>query len=208
MVHLTERRLAGVVSALLMTILVLGTADIVDDYHSGVSTLHLLTEAIVMIAAAGGYLMLVARLLLVGRTAAEMSATFETTQRDAERWRREASTHIERLASAMDVQFDRWGLTSAEREVTLLLLEGCGLRDVAERRGVKDRTIRAQAQAVYNKAGVAGRAELSAFFLQDLLPSRSRARSEATRRTLGLARLEPVEEGAAASDVGSAAISS
>ena len=36
-------------------------------------------------------------------------------------------------------------------------------------RGAGERTVRQQALAVYAKAGLAGRAELAAFFLEDLL---------------------------------------
>ena len=34
-----------------------------------------------------------------------------------------------------------------------------------------ERTVRDQAGAIYRKSGLAGRAELSAYFLEDLLPS-------------------------------------
>ncbi len=51
----------------------------------------------------------------------------------------------------------------------LLLLKGLSLRDVAQARSTSERTVRQQALAVYRKAGLAGRAELAAFFLEDLL---------------------------------------
>ena len=70
---------------------------------------------------------------------------------------------------AIDRQFDRWELTPAEREVGLLLLKGLSLREIAEVRGTSERTTREQARNVYRKGGLAGRAELSAFFLEDLL---------------------------------------
>jgi DNA-binding CsgD family transcriptional regulator len=41
--------------------------------------------------------------------------------------------------------------------------------EVAKVRGTSERTARDQARAIYRKAGVSGRAELSAFFLEDLL---------------------------------------
>ena len=37
-------------------------------------------------------------------------------------------------------------------------------------RETRERTVREQARAVYRKAGLGGRSELSAFFLEDLLP--------------------------------------
>jgi DNA-binding NarL/FixJ family response regulator len=42
------------------------------------------------------------------------------------------------------------------------------VKEIAER-ATSERTIRAQAAALYTKAGLTGRAALSAFFLEDLL---------------------------------------
>jgi DNA-binding NarL/FixJ family response regulator len=94
---------------------------------------------------------------------------------EAERWRAEARHLIEGLGEAIDRQFERWGLSPAEREVGLLLLKGLSHHEIADLRGVSERTVRQQAQALYKKAGLAGRAELSAYFLEDLLGPRARA---------------------------------
>lgn len=93
----------------------------------------------------------------------------EVARVQGQRWRSEARTLLTGLGDAIDAQFSRWNLTEAEREVALLLLKGLSLKEVAAVRATTERTIRAQAQAVYAKAGVNGRAALSAFFLEDLL---------------------------------------
>ncbi|HVP62222.1 MAG TPA: LuxR C-terminal-related transcriptional regulator [Myxococcaceae bacterium] len=67
-------------------------------------------------------------------------------------------------------------VTEAEREVALLLLKGLSLREIAGLRETSERTVRHQSLAVYRKAGLAGRAELSAYFLEDLLGPRQRER--------------------------------
>jgi len=61
--------------------------------------------------------------------------------------------------------FARWRLTRAEQEVAWLLLKGVSLQDIGAARNTSPRTARDQASAVYRKAGVAGRAELSALLL-------------------------------------------
>ncbi|MBL7688980.1 MAG: hypothetical protein JNJ49_13170 [Bdellovibrionaceae bacterium] len=43
------------------------------------------------------------------------------------------------------------------------------LKEVAEVRKTSERTARTQSAAIYVKAGLAGRSELAAFFLKDLL---------------------------------------
>ena len=53
--------------------------------------------------------------------------------------------------------------------MALLLLKGLSLKEISLVRGVSEKTARAQSFAVYAKSGLGGRAELSAFFLEDLL---------------------------------------
>jgi DNA-binding CsgD family transcriptional regulator len=93
----------------------------------------------------------------------------EVARVEGQRWRSEARTLLNGLGEAIDQQFSRWNLTEAEREVALLLLKGLSLKEAAQVRATSERTIRAQARSLYAKAGVSGRAALSAFFLEDLL---------------------------------------
>ena len=93
---------------------------------------------------------------------------------DARRWNAEAQPVLDGLGRAIDRQFDRWGLTPAEREVALLQLKGLRHRAIAELRHTSERTVRQQALAIYRKSGLDGRSDLAAFFLEDLLlPSQS-----------------------------------
>ena len=93
----------------------------------------------------------------------------EVARLEGQRWRSESRALLAGLGDAIDDQFSRWNLTEAEREVALLLLKGLSLKEVAAVRATTERTIRAQARAIYSKAGLTGRAALSAFFLEDLL---------------------------------------
>jgi DNA-binding CsgD family transcriptional regulator len=93
----------------------------------------------------------------------------EVARLQGQRWRNESRALLAGLGEAIDSQFSRWNLTEAERDVALLLLKGFSLKEVAAIRATTERTIRAQARAIYSKAGLTGRASLSAFFLEDLL---------------------------------------
>ena len=84
-------------------------------------------------------------------------------------WRDETRALLKGLGEAIDRQFLTWKLTEAEREVGLLILKGLSLKEIAATRVTSERTIRAQARSIYAKAGLSGRAALSAFFLEDLL---------------------------------------
>lgn len=93
----------------------------------------------------------------------------EIARVQGQRWRADARGYLDGLGAAIEAQFSRWNLTEAEREVALLLLKGLSSKEVAQVRAVTERTVREQARAIYTKAGLSGRAALSAFFLEDLL---------------------------------------
>ena len=84
-------------------------------------------------------------------------------------WRDETRALLKGLGEAIDRQFLTWKLSEAERQVGLLILKGLSLKEIAAVRVTSERTIRAQARSIYAKAGLSGRAALSAFFLEDLL---------------------------------------
>ncbi len=73
------------------------------------------------------------------------------------------------LHAEMQRQFDRWGLSPSEKEVALLLIKGLSMREIATLRDVREKTIRQQATGIYAKSGYAGRHELAAHFVEDLL---------------------------------------
>jgi DNA-binding NarL/FixJ family response regulator len=93
----------------------------------------------------------------------------ELARAQGERWRAEARAHLIGLGQAIEAQFARWNLTDAEREVALLLLKGLSHKEIAAVRATSERTIREQARSLYAKAGLTGRAAVSAFFLEDLI---------------------------------------
>jgi putative tricarboxylic transport membrane protein len=76
------------------------------------------------------------------------------------------------LGEEIDRQFDTWALTAAEREIALLILKGLRHKEIASLRNTTERTVRQQALAVYKKAGLDGRTDLAAFFLEDFLAPR------------------------------------
>lgn len=73
------------------------------------------------------------------------------------------------LGDVVSAQFEAWGLTPAERDVGLMALKGLDVADIARLRGVAEGTVRAQLTRIYAKAGVSGRAQFAAWFVEDLL---------------------------------------
>ncbi|MGR3802749.1 helix-turn-helix transcriptional regulator [Marinibacterium profundimaris] len=79
------------------------------------------------------------------------------------------------LARTIERQFDSWGLTPAERDVGFLALKGLDVSEIAALRGAAQGTVRAQLTRIYAKAGVSGRAQFGAWFVEDLLDEGLRA---------------------------------
>lgn len=164
-----DSRMRGLLGVALASIVIGGTADLVMDRPESWLTFHVFFE---MLMIAGALIMATA--LWLGwrrseRAAAELRASLATHRDERDRWQASARSALEGLGRAVDEQFTRWRLTPAEREVALLLLKGYGHKQVAALTGRGERTVRQHAGVVYEKSGLGGRAELAAYFLQDLM---------------------------------------
>ncbi|HEY5677494.1 MAG TPA: helix-turn-helix transcriptional regulator [Myxococcales bacterium] len=158
-----------ILMALFGAIGILTGADIVMDCIGGADAGHVLFEGAVFAVAAGGLALLWRRIAAARTEAGALHRDLARARADAARWRSDSRALLSGLGAAIDRQFAAWGLSGAEREVGLLLLKGMSLKEIAQIRETSERTARQQALALYRKAGIAGRAELSAFFLEDLL---------------------------------------
>jgi DNA-binding NarL/FixJ family response regulator len=143
--------------------------DYLSDAPAHDARLHAAIELSFMAVAVVAAMFSWSRFVTLRRRERLLARDLYRARAEAQRWKTEASDVLRGLGAAIDSQFERWGLSSAEREVALLLLKGLSHKDVAEVRGTSEKTVRQQSLAVYRKAGLAGRAELSAFFLEDLL---------------------------------------
>lgn len=158
-----------VVSAILLLIAVMVGFDIFNDSKEGVVAWHVLVEgAVAGLALVGVYYLLRGNFALKNRLQKEIQ-DFTRFRAEAEAWRADSKKYLDGLSKAIDQQLSKWNLTAAEKEVAFLLLKGLSLKEVAEARKTSEKTARVQSMAIYSKAGIAGRSELSAFFLEDLL---------------------------------------
>ncbi|MDT8438615.1 MAG: LuxR C-terminal-related transcriptional regulator [Wenzhouxiangellaceae bacterium] len=143
--------------------------DLLADHAAGADPWHVIFEMLILIIAAASMLVLIRRDWVRRRRMRALAAGLEHARVSSQQWRARYQETINGLAQAIQAQFHEWQLSEAEAEIGLLLLKGLGLKEIAAVRGTSERTVRDQARAVYRKAGVANRASLSAFFLEDLL---------------------------------------
>lgn len=158
-----------VVTVILLAIGALTITDVVADWSSGGSAAHLAAELLLAQLVAGGLAWLWMDDFRQRRRAAEMNQALDHARGEATLWRERHADVLSGLSRAIDQQLEAWTLTPVEKEVAMLLLKGLSFKEIAAVRGTSERTVRQQAGAVYAKSGLTGRAELAAFFLEDLL---------------------------------------
>ena len=149
--------------------LFLGLELIDDPDASGLDLVLELLEIVPIVLTSVGLVLLFRMTRRQREDQVKLIGELEIARAQGQRWRAEARAHLNGLGQAIDAQFSRWNLTEAEREVALLLLKGLSHKEIAAIRATSERTVREQARWLYAKAGLAGRASLSAFFLEDLI---------------------------------------
>ncbi len=111
-------------------------------------------------------------LLIIGGQTLSLIAigwTLAAFWREHGRYREVVRTASGQLLETINRRFDVWGLTESEREVALLLIKGLSVGEIARARNSRPGTVKSQSNAVYRKAGLRGRCELAAYFVEDLL---------------------------------------
>jgi DNA-binding CsgD family transcriptional regulator len=130
--------------------------DIVSDFlDDSESVLHIAVELLVFLAVSAALFMELRRV--------------RSLRTDVSRERARVARLSGELMAVMRNQFARWRLSPSEAEVALLLIKGLSMKEISQARSVSEKTVRQQATAVYAKAGCAGRHELAAHFIEDLL---------------------------------------
>jgi len=69
----------------------------------------------------------------------------------------------------IEVEFDRWSLSPAEREVALFAIKGCSNAEIAQMTGKSEGTVKSQSNAVFRKSGFSGRVQLVSHFVDELI---------------------------------------
>jgi len=157
------------VSGILLVIGVLGLVDLALDGPGAWRDAHGIMELVFIFLCIGSALFLGRSWQRSDRSLAAMRSTLEDHREERDAWKARAETLLRGLGEALDAQLDDWGLTPAEKETALFLLKGFSHKEIAQLTERSERTVRQHAVAVYRKSGLGGRAELSAFFLEDLL---------------------------------------
>lgn len=183
----SERAWSASIVGLFTVGAILAIGDLASDFGQSPALGHVLVEGAIFAACGVGAVLGLRRLATLRRreraaqaelaeVVADLGQRLAATQQDAARWQGEAKDLLRGLGEAIDRQLDRWQLSPAEKEIALLLLKGLGHKEVAAVRQVAEATVRQQARGIYRKAGLEGRHDLAAFFLEGLLAPLERER--------------------------------
>ena len=163
-----DRRLRPLLTGVLLLIVVSGTVDLVLDAPDTWWSFHVLYELALILGGLATTAVLWTRWARAERSLSTTRRALHERQAERDAWRASAERALQGFGAAIDEQLSRWGLTAAEREVALLMLKGKSHKAIAYETGRSERTVRQHAVTVYQKSGLAGRAELAAFFLEGL----------------------------------------
>lgn len=161
----------------------LSILDLIEDIETEPGGLYLFVDIayLVSMLAVLGYLWRFLPLTL-RQTNIVLTTQVIEKHKDIEKWKQKASDTMKGFSQLISIQFNDWGFSKAEKEVALLLLKGLSIKEISHVRGTSPGTIRQQATSLYEKAKIGGRAELSAFFLEDVLLVSPEQESSALQR--------------------------
>lgn len=164
--HLTKDSL---IIAIFVIVILASAGDIIADLQQGAKTSHLIQEGIILILACSALIWILQSIKLQHEEILQLHAQLEEANKLPERLDKDSIDTRKTLGEFISQQFNRWNLSKSEREVGQLLLKGFSHKEIALLRGTAEKTIRQQASAIYQKAGVSGRHAFSAWFIEDIL---------------------------------------
>jgi DNA-binding CsgD family transcriptional regulator len=171
-------RFRWVATLLFATIAIGGGFDLVLDRPTTIWSFHVLFEVTLLVASLGGLAFMWIGWQDAGRTIERTRAALAARGVERDEWRARAEKFLSGLGEEIDRQLQDWDLTPVERETALLLLKGYGHKEIAMLQQKSERTVRQHSVSIYRKSGLSGRAQLSAYFLEDLLLPDARSTSD------------------------------
>lgn len=145
--------------------------DVVTDFRDGISLTHIWHEVILFMISIVALVWQIWTIIKREKQIQNLSKELLESKQSYQDWINKTQDSAQKLRTLIDQQFDSWQLSVSEKDVALLLIKGLAMKEIAEIRSTQEKTVRQQAANIYRKAGLAGRQELSAFFLEDILSS-------------------------------------
>lgn len=159
-----SRRAVFLGMAVLLLCMTFFSFDVVADFvehrvegtpYTAVELLHVVFETLAAIG--------------LGYAAITLRAYLGLLQADAERSRETIHMLRGNFDEVLRDKFTDWELTTAERDVTLLIIRGLSVADIAAARNTAQGTIKAQSTSIFRKIGVRSKTELMSTIIDEFL---------------------------------------
>jgi DNA-binding CsgD family transcriptional regulator len=154
---------------------ILSILDLSVDLSRGVSLFHIFFEGTV------GILSVIIITKLIFKESAQINIMQEklnilekesfTLREYNIKYKQATLKYVNEISVIVEQQMDEWGLSKSEKDIALLLLKGLSHKEIADIRQTAEKTVRHQSGIIYSKSQLEGRAQLSAFFLEDIFNS-------------------------------------
>jgi DNA-binding CsgD family transcriptional regulator len=157
------------IAVLLGVIVLFKLVDVIADTGLDLPMWHLVQEWILLLLSLLGCVYLIHDIRRRSRQQRALASSLSISEARVQTLSAELREARQRFGAAVRQQLLEWNLTASEQEVALLLLKGLSLREIAELRQTREKTVRQQASSIYAKSGLDGRHAFAAWFLEDVL---------------------------------------
>lgn len=157
----------------LVLIMLLNLADLIADINMNVALWHILSEGAIVVLSACMAAYLIIEMRRRTRSLKQLSQQLKESQHQQAQLSEQFKIARHDYFKAIEQQFNVWQLSNSEQEVALLILKGLSIPEIAIMRETKEKTVRHQASAIYRKAQIEGRHELSAWFMEDFIAAKA-----------------------------------
>ncbi len=165
----------SILAIFLSLILIFSMIDMIEDFLSGSTNQHLLTELILIALTLGIIIWLLIDFFRHSLNLVKFEQNLSDLATDRNNWKQKAEIFIDGLSKTIEDQFKKWELSKSEIDIGFMLLKGYAQKDIARMRKTSEKTVQTQSQDIYKKTNLKNRSEFSAFFLEDLLPRQDEA---------------------------------
>lgn len=99
----------------------------------------------------------------------QVARGLELSQKELSDLKAEQEKLRQGLHNLIEDQLKEWDLSRSEIEISFLILKGLSNKEIANARNTSESTVRLQCSSIYKKSSLGSRAELAAYFMEDML---------------------------------------
>ena len=164
-----EKTIQNLIILALLIIAMANVFDVIYDIQLSASLSHIIEEIIIILVSCTAIAFLAVNLKKKTETLNHIMIELDQSKQQIQQQNERMRSARESYSQIIKQQFDDWNLTKTERETAYLLLKGFSLKEIADIRDIKEKSVRQQASTIYSKSGVAGRHAFAAWFFEDFI---------------------------------------